>query len=246
MTYHKTIWVNDSTPAIQSSNLNHIETGIWDTHHGLVDQVKVGGTTAYMQAPVLTVTQRNALTPQDGTLIYNASTGKFQVYSSVWATWLNVTLSGDTFLLSKTLIGANKSMQSKYRLKGLAVPSSSNHIATKQYVDAAGQAIKSKMIIAWSGTIATIPSKYFICDGNNGTPNMLDRFIVGVPTAATSPGTTGGSTNLTDAGHTHTSVASTDVGTGAVKWIPTTGIVANETLADGRPLFYALAFIMRS
>lgn len=49
----------------------------------------------------------------------------------------------------------------------------------------------------WSGTIANIPAGYALCDGNNGTPNLLDRFIVSVPNAVTNPGATGGANNYT-------------------------------------------------
>lgn len=31
----------------------------------------------------------------------------------------------------------------------------------------------------WGGTIASIPSGWKLCDGTNGTPNLIDRFIVG-------------------------------------------------------------------
>lgn len=41
-----------------------------------------------------------------------------------------------------------------------------------------GGGIPSGCILMWSGTIATIPSGYVLCDGNNGTPNLLNRFIV--------------------------------------------------------------------
>lgn len=34
-------------------------------------------------------------------------------------------------------------------------------------------------IIMWSGTIATIPTGWFLCNGSNGTPDLRDRFIVG-------------------------------------------------------------------
>jgi microcystin-dependent protein len=34
-------------------------------------------------------------------------------------------------------------------------------------------------IIMWSGTIATIPTGWSLCNGTNGTPNLQDRFIVG-------------------------------------------------------------------
>lgn len=34
-------------------------------------------------------------------------------------------------------------------------------------------------IIMWSGAIADIPGGWFFCDGDNGTPDLRDRFIVG-------------------------------------------------------------------
>lgn len=40
-------------------------------------------------------------------------------------------------------------------------------------------AIPSGVIAMWSGTIATIPSGWLLCNGSNGTPDLRDRFIVG-------------------------------------------------------------------
>ena len=34
-------------------------------------------------------------------------------------------------------------------------------------------------IIMWSGTVASIPANWALCDGNNSTPDLRDRFIVG-------------------------------------------------------------------
>lgn len=34
-------------------------------------------------------------------------------------------------------------------------------------------------ILMWSGSIASIPTGWALCDGTNGTPNLQDRFIVG-------------------------------------------------------------------
>jgi hypothetical protein len=34
-------------------------------------------------------------------------------------------------------------------------------------------------ILAWSGTIASIPTGWAICDGTNGTPDLTDQFIRG-------------------------------------------------------------------
>lgn len=73
-------------------------------------------------------------------------------------------------------------------------------------------ALPSGVIVMWSGSIATIPSGWALCDGNNGTPNLTGRFVVhaDADTGGThAPGAVGGS--LTDAittssngAHTHT------------------------------------------
>lgn len=60
--------------------------------------------------------------------------------------------------------------------------------------------VPSGGIIMWSGTVANIPANWALCDGNNGTPNLTDRFIVGAGNTYT-PGDTGGENThqLTDA-----------------------------------------------
>ena len=44
---------------------------------------------------------------------------------------------------------------------------------------AAVSAVPSGGIIMWSGSIGSIPSGYYLCNGQNGTPNLEDSFIVG-------------------------------------------------------------------
>ena len=39
--------------------------------------------------------------------------------------------------------------------------------------------VPSGAIIMWSGSIGSIPAGYYICDGNNGTPDLRDWFVVG-------------------------------------------------------------------
>jgi len=53
-------------------------------------------------------------------------------------------------------------------------------------------------IIMWSGSIDDIPSGWALCDGTNDTPDLLDRFILGVSDQE-EPGSTGGSSS-----HSHT------------------------------------------
>lgn len=35
------------------------------------------------------------------------------------------------------------------------------------------------MILIWSGAIVDIPAGWALCDGNNGTPDLRGKFIVG-------------------------------------------------------------------
>jgi len=99
-------------------------------------------------------------------------------------------------------------------------------------------AIPQYGIIIWTGAIANIPAGFVICDGNNSSPNLLTRFLEGVATAATNPGTTGGATT-----HVH---AQTRTAQGTTDGTDTALPAANSAAADGRPLYYDVAFIMKS
>jgi microcystin-dependent protein len=52
------------------------------------------------------------------------------------------------------------------------------------------------MIMMWSGSVASIPSGWTLCNGTNGTPNLQDRFVVGAGSTYT-PGSTGGAASVT-------------------------------------------------
>ena len=43
----------------------------------------------------------------------------------------------------------------------------------------------------WAGTVASIPAGFALCDGQNGTPDLRDRFVRGAA-AGQNPGATGG------------------------------------------------------
>jgi hypothetical protein len=69
------------------------------------------------------------------------------------------------------------------------------------------------IIVMWSGSIATIPGGFYLCDGTNGTPDLRNRFIIGAQNDTTFPAsTTIEGTNTKSAGtkdavivsHTHT------------------------------------------
>jgi hypothetical protein len=73
---------------------------------------------------------------------------------------------------------------------------------------ATGATIPSGLIAMWSGSIGSIPSGWYLCDGSNGTPNLTDRFIIGAGSSYAVNGNGGASsvtltTNNLPA-HTHT------------------------------------------
>jgi hypothetical protein len=139
-----------------------------------------------------------------------------------------------------------------------------------------GVAIPSGLISLWSGSIASIPSGWLLCNGTSGTPDLRDRFIVGAGSTY-AVAATGGSANaivvshthtatVTDPGHAHTVTNVWQFGSGynpngagaffananPSTNTATTGItVANSTTgASGTnanlPPYYALAYIMKS
>ena len=106
-------------------------------------------------------------------------------------------------------------------------------------------------IVMWSGAIVDIPDGYALCNGDNGTPDLRDRFIVGAGDSY-DPDDNGGAVlhhhDFTGDGHAHTLV-----GYPAVlpdNWpMPQETHVANAVGTtdneDGRPPYWALAFIMK-
>jgi len=142
----------------------------------------------------------------------------------------------------------------------------------ESHLDSSVSVVVSGLIVMWHGTIANIPSGFVICDGNNSTPNLLDRFVQQVPTAATDPGATGGSDSKTTSGHTHTqgssggTVVSAHSGSKSTCQTAASGANAYTSLDDHnshthtnpttnsntdfindiRPKYYMLAFIMKT
>lgn len=110
-------------------------------------------------------------------------------------------------------------------------------------------------IIMWSGSLASIPSGWQLCDGTNGTPDLRNRFVKSIPDSSTNPGNTGGS-----ATHTHpVNITSTQGslshwngwqnGQGGWFWGQgndhTHNVIGTTGSADNLPPYYELAFIMK-
>lgn len=111
--------------------------------------------------------------------------------------------------------------------------------------------VLSGMILLWSGAIVDIPAGYVLCDGNNGSPDLRDKFIRGAGNIA-NPDQTGGSTahshTFTGDGHSHTIGVIGGISAGPdnsdfTSTDPAAGTTDSATLL---PPWYALAFIMKT
>lgn len=77
-------------------------------------------------------------------------------------------------------------------------------IATTAFATAAATAaFPSGGIIMWSGSIASIPSGWYLCNGSNGTPDLRDRFVVGAGSSYTVDSTGGSTTTSAGGDHNH-------------------------------------------
>jgi len=74
-------------------------------------------------------------------------------------------------------------------------------------------AVPAGGIIMWSGSIATIPSGWLLCNGSSGTPDLRNKFIIGAyvdssgianTTITGTNSQTGGSKDAITVSHTHT------------------------------------------
>lgn len=73
-----------------------------------------------------------------------------------------------------------------------------------------GNAFVAGMIMLWSGSSASIPSGWLLCDGTNSTPDLRNRFVVGAGSTY-AVNATGGSADAIVVSHTHTATV-TDPG----------------------------------
>jgi len=114
-------------------------------------------------------------------------------------------------------------------------------------------------ILLWHGTIASIPSGFVLCDGNNSTPDLRDKFIVGAKEddVGVAKSNLEGSLKQTGGslGHLHAAeldgACNLDSGTsvGAGTDFDSTGPAdasGDTDTTNAVPPYYALAYIMKT
>jgi hypothetical protein len=90
-------------------------------------------------------------------------------------------------------------------------------------------------IISWSGSVATIPNNYALCDGTCGTPDLRDRFIIGAGDVH-AVNDTGGSADLSGDVALSGPIGNTGVNVGS-------GVIT--VIDNSLPPYHALCFIQR-
>jgi hypothetical protein len=126
--------------------------------------------------------------------------------------------SGDPFTVAGTLVASGQVVSSgtlnvtgAFQLDGTAGGSGQVLLsAGGSTTPTWGNAFVAGMIMLWSGSSATIPSGWLLCDGSSSTPDLRNRFVVGA-TSTYAVGATGGSADAIVVSHTHTATV-TDPG----------------------------------
>jgi len=177
------------------------------------------------------------------------------------------TCTGAAVFSSTVALGASASATTQ------SAGDNSTKVATTAYVNSAvSGGFPSGGIIIWSGSSASIPSGWYLCNGSNSTPDLRNRFVVGA-TSTYAVGATGGSADaivvshthsVTDPGHSHSIVMSASQNTSSQTPSKlsttanltgntesnTTGISIQSAGASGTnanlPPYYALCYIMKA
>jgi hypothetical protein len=146
---------------------------------------------------------------------YTGITGVGTLTAGTWnATTIAVANGGTGVTTStgtgNTVLSASPTFTGTPLAPTAAPGTNTTQIATTAFALANG--IPSGGIIMWSGSIASIPSGWLLCNGSSGTPDLRDRFVVGAGSTY-AVAATGGSANAIVVSHTHTaSTAITDPG----------------------------------
>ena len=97
-----------------------------------------------------------------------------------------------------SFFGANSGNQPNRVDNDFTYNPSTNTLKVGNIIDSSGNAsaFVTGMIILWYGNTGNIPGGWVLCDGNNSTPDLRDRFVIGAGNNF-SAGNTGGNNSLT-------------------------------------------------
>ena len=213
----------------------------------------------------------------DFSVLLNGTAGNFTINGDGSVTGdlgVSGSITGTTATFSGAISSVNPVFTGTPTAPTAVSGTNTTQLATTAFVANAASAINSVPsggIIMWSGSIASIPSGWYLCNGSNGTPDLRDRFVVGAGNTY-AVGATGGSKDaivvahshsINDPGHNH-SVPSGGAVSSTIRYETSgtsffnsqitstsgTGISVNSTGSSGTnanlPPYYALCYIMKA
>ena len=141
--------------------------GYIDEAFGGVTSINVTGVTA--TPVVLTMAQFRSLTIKfSGTLTANVT---YQIPAGVGGRWVIQNNTTGAFSITVSSLGGGTTFTAGVGYTNLV----SDGINCVGNFSRAAPGI----IVIWSGSVATIPTGWLLCDGTNGTIDLRDRFIIG-------------------------------------------------------------------
>jgi hypothetical protein len=132
-----------------------------------------------------------------------------------------------------------------------SAPTTNYQFANKKYVDdqIAASALSTGMIMIWSGSVASIPAGWYFCNGQNGTPDLRDKFVIcakqddgGVAKSNVTGSLAASGGSLNQPPQTSVPVTGTDGADGGSAVICSNPVHYHTAT----PPFYALAYIMKA
>lgn len=130
--------------------------------------------------------------PNGSTQIVYCDGSEFYLASGLVA-GTGITVSGATVSLANTSVAAGV-----YTNANITVDAQGRLTSA-----ASGTSVPSGVIAIWSGSVGSIPSGWYLCNGSNGTPDLRNKFVVGAGSTY-AVGDTGGSADAIVVSHTHT------------------------------------------
>ncbi|MBA7472233.1 hypothetical protein ES707_07555 [subsurface metagenome] len=146
-----------------------------------------------------------------------------------------------------------------FRVAEVKNPTFAQDVATKNYVDTSAIA-KTGFVLLWSGSIATIPTGWVLCNGGSLTPDLRDKFVVGAGSTYAVDAIGGEATHTLTVdeipSHLHDihlisgtildAAATYEFTSGAGDSVGPTCYTGGDGAHENRPPYYALAYIMKT
>ena len=158
-----------------------------------------------------------------------------------------------------SFFGANSGNQPNRVDNDFKYNPSTNTLTVGTIVSTVGGAFVQGMIVAWSGSVANIPTGFVLCDGSNNTPDLRDKFIIGAGNNY-AVDATGGSKDAVVVEHKHVTTfdghkffpgdGSTSISYGGPGGYPATVFNMDNEGVSGTdknlPPYHALCYIMKT